>query len=223
MKNVIITVDGPSGAGKGTLCYALAEKLGFDFLDSGAIYRITALEALKKQVNLENEDAVAEVGRNLNVQFVPDNGEVNVILDGENVGDQIRTAEAGQNASKVAAFPKVREALLQRQRNFACEKGLVADGRDMGTIVFPEAQVKLFLDASAEERAKRRVKQLQLKGFNANFEQILGEIKERDYRDRNRAVAPLVPAKDALVLDSTHLSIDEVIRQALGYISSKGL
>ena len=219
MKNVIITV----GAGKGTLCYALAEKLGFDFLDSGAIYRITALDALKKQVNLENEDAVAEVGRNLNVQFVPDNGEVNVILDGENVGDQIRTAEAGQNASKVAAFPKVREALLQRQRNFACEKGLVADGRDMGTIVFPEAQVKLFLDASAEERAKRRVKQLQLKGFNANFEQILGEIKERDYRDRNRAVAPLVPAKDALVLDSTHLSIDEVIRQALEYISSKGL
>ena len=212
MKNVIITVDGPSGAGKGTLCYALAEKLGFDFLDSGAIYRITALDALKKQVNLENEDAVAEVGRNLNVQFVPDNGEVNVILDGENVGDQIRTAEAGQNASKVAAFPKVREALLQRQRDFACEKGLVADGRDMGTIVFPEAQIKLFLDASAEERAKRRVKQLQLKGFNANFEQILGEIKERDYRDRNRAVAPLVPAKDALVLDSTHLSIDEVIR-----------
>lgn len=223
MKNVIITVDGPSGAGKGTLCYALAEKLGFDFLDSGAIYRITALDALKKQVNLENEDAVAEVGRNLNVQFVPDNGEVNVILDGENVGNQIRTAEAGQNASKVAAFPKVREALLQRQRNFACEKGLVADGRDMGTIVFPEAQIKLFLDASAEERAKRRVKQLQLKGFNANFEQILGEIKERDYRDRNRAVAPLVPAKDALVLDSTHLSIDEVIRQALEYISSKGL
>ncbi|WP_288234512.1 (d)CMP kinase [uncultured Haemophilus sp.] len=223
MKNVIITVDGPSGAGKGTLCYALAEKLGFDFLDSGAIYRITALDALKKQVNLENEDAVAEVGRNLNVQFVPDNGEVNVILDGENVGDQIRTAEAGQNASKVAAFPKVREALLQRQRDFACEKGLVADGRDMGTIVFPEAQIKLFLDASAEERAKRRVKQLQLKGFNANFEQILGEIKERDYRDRNRAVAPLVPAKDALVLDSTHLSIDEVIRQALEYISSKGL
>ena len=223
MKNVIITVDGPSGAGKGTLCYALAEKLGFDFLDSGAIYRITALDALKKQVNLENEDAVAEVGRNLNVQFVPDNGEVNVILDGENVGDQIATAEAGQNASKVAAFPKVREALLQRQRDFACEKGLVADGRDMGTIVFPEAQIKLFLDASAEERAKRRVKQLQLKGFNANFEQILGEIKERDYRDRNRAVAPLVPAKDALVLDSTHLSIDEVIRQALEYISSKGL
>ena len=215
MKNVIITVDGPSGAGKGTLCYALAEKLGFDFLDSGAIYRITALDALKKQVNLEDENAVAEIGRNLNVQFVPNNGEVNVILDGENVGDQIRTA-------KVAAFPKVREALLQRQRDFASSKGLVADGRDMGTIVFPEAQIKLFLDASAEERAKRRVKQLQFKGFNANFDKILDEIRERDYRDRNRAVAPLVPAKDALVLDSTHLSISEVINQALEYISSKG-
>ena len=222
MKNVIITVDGPSGAGKGTLCYALAEKLGFDFLDSGAIYRITALDALKKQVTLEDENAVAEIGRNLNVQFVPNNGEVNVILDGENVGDQIRTAEAGQNASKVAAFPKVREALLQRQRDFASSKGLVADGRDMGTIVFPEAQIKLFLDASAEERAKRRVKQLQFKGFNANFDKILDEIRERDYRDRNRAVAPLVPAKDALVLDSTHLSISEVINQALEYISSKG-
>nr|WP_314741893.1 (d)CMP kinase [uncultured Haemophilus sp.] len=223
MSNVIITVDGPSGAGKGTLCYALAEKLGFDFLDSGAIYRITALAAVKKNVNLEDEEAVAEVGRNLNVQFVPDAGEVNVILDGENVGDQIRTAEAGQNASKVAAFPKVRAALLQRQRDFAGQNGLVADGRDMGTVVFPEAQIKLFLDASAEERAKRRVKQLQSKGFNANFEQILGEIKERDYRDRNRVVAPLVPAKDALVLDSTYLSIDEVIQQALAYISSKGL
>lgn len=223
MSNVIITVDGPSGAGKGTLCYALADKLGFDFLDSGAIYRITALAAVKKNVSLEDEEAVAEVGRNLNVQFVPNAGEVNVILDGENVGDQIRTAEAGQNASKVAAFPKVREALLQRQRDFANANGLVADGRDMGTVVFPEAQVKLFLDASAEERAKRRVKQLQSKGFNANFEQILDEIKERDYRDRNRAVAPLVPATDALVLDSTHLSIDEVIQQALAYISSKGL
>lgn len=223
MKNVIITVDGPSGTGKGTLCYALANKLGFDFLDSGAIYRITALAAVKKKVNLEDEEALADIGRNLNVQFVPNQGEVSVILDNENVGDQIRTAEAGQNASKIAAFPKVREALLQRQRDFASKKGLVADGRDMGTIVFPEAQVKLFLDASAEERAKRRVKQLQLKGFNANFEQILDEIKERDYRDRNRAVAPLIPAKEALVLDSTHLSIDEVIKQALDYISSKSL
>ena len=219
MKNFIITVDGPSGAGKGTLCHALAEKLGFDFLDSGAIYRITALAAVKSGTALDDEDSLAEIGRNLDVKFIPKDGEVNVILNGENVGDQIRTAEAGQNASKVAVFSKVREALLQRQRDFSSDRGLIADGRDMGTVVFPEAQVKLFLDASAEERTKRRVKQLQEKGFNANFDEILAEIKERDYRDRNRAVAPLVPAKDALLLDSTDLSIDEVIEQALNHIS----
>lgn len=219
MNHFIITVDGPSGAGKGTLCHALAEKLGFDFLDSGAIYRITALAAVKAGIALDDEDALAEIGRRLDVKFVPKDGEINVILNGENVGDQIRTAEAGQNASKVAVFPKVREALLQRQRDFSTSKGLIADGRDMGTVVFPEAQVKLFLDASAEERVKRRVKQLQEKGFNANFDEILAEIKERDFRDRNREVAPLVPAKDALLLDSTSLSIDEVVRQALDHIS----
>ena len=169
----IITVDGPSGAGKGTLCHALAEKLKADFLDSGAIYRITALAAVKKGISLDDEVALAKLGRQLDIRFEPKNGEVNVILDGENVGDQIRTAEAGQNASKVAALPQVRAALLQRQRDFASSKGLVADGRD--------------------------------------------------FRDRNREVAPLVPAADALLLDSTHLSIDEVIAQALGYISSKGI
>ena len=219
----IITVDGPSGAGKGTLCHALAEKLKADFLDSGAIYRITALAAVKKGISLDDEVALAQLGRQLDIRFEPKNGEVNVILDGENVGVQIRTAEAGQNASKVAALPQVRAALLQRQRDFASANGLVADGRDMGTVVFPNAQVKLFLDASAEERTKRRVKQLQEKGFNANFDDILAEIKERDFRDRNREVAPLVPAADALLLDSTHLSIDEVIAQALAYISSKGI
>ncbi|AHG75519.1 Cytidylate kinase [Mannheimia varigena USDA-ARS-USMARC-1388] len=219
MENIVITVDGPSGAGKGTLCHALAEKLGFNFLDSGALYRITALSAVKKGVALDDEAKLAEIGRNLDIQFLPENGEIKVILDGENVGDQIRTAQAGQNASKVAAFPLVREALLERQRAFSSEKGLIADGRDMGTVVFPNAQIKLFLDASAEERTKRRVKQLQEKGFNANFDEILAEIKERDFRDRNRAVAPLVPAKDALLLDSTHLSIDDVIKQALDHIA----
>lgn len=219
MEKIVITVDGPSGAGKGTLCHALAEKLGFDFLDSGALYRITALSAVKKGVALDDEAKLAELGQNLNIQFLPENGEINVILDGENVGDQIRTAQAGQNASKVAAFPKVRAALLERQRAFSTEKGLIADGRDMGTVVFPDAKIKLFLDASAEERAKRRVKQLQEKGFNANFDEILAEIKERDFRDRNREVAPLVPAKDALLLDSTHLSIEDVISQALDYIA----
>lgn len=218
MKGIVITVDGPSGAGKGTLCHALADKLGYDFLDSGAIYRILALAAVKQGISLENEDELAELGRKLNVKFVPENGEISVILENENVGDQIRTAQAGQNASKIAIFPKVREALLQRQRDFSSEKGLIADGRDMGTVVFPEAKIKFFLDASAEERTKRRVKQLQEKGFNANFDGILAEIKERDFRDRNRAVAPLIPANDALVLDSTHLSIDEVVKQALAHI-----
>lgn len=221
MENIVITVDGPSGAGKGTLCHALADKLGFDFLDSGAIYRILALAALKQQIDFEDETALAELGRRLEVKFVPQSNEVQVILDGENVGDQIRTAQAGQNASKIAIYPKVREALLQRQRDFSSEKGLIADGRDMGTIVFPHAQIKFFLDASAEERTKRRVKQLQEKGFNANFDEILAEIKERDFRDRNRSIAPLVPAKDAVILDSTHLSIEDVIQQALDHIAQK--
>lgn len=221
MENIVITVDGPSGAGKGTLCHALADKLGFDFLDSGAIYRILALAALKQQIDFEDETALAELGRRLEVKFVPQGNEVQVILDGENVGDQIRTAQAGQNASKIAIYPKVREALLQRQRDFSSEKGLIADGRDMGTIVFPHAQIKFFLDASAEERTKRRVKQLQEKGFNANFDGILAEIKERDFRDRNRPIAPLVPAKDAVILDSTHLSIEDVIQQALEHITQK--
>ncbi|ACL32129.1 (d)CMP kinase [Glaesserella parasuis] len=218
---IVITVDGPSGAGKGTLCHALAEKLGFDFLDSGAIYRILALAAVKQGIAFESETALAQLGRNLNVKFVPENNEIQVILDGENVGDQIRTAQAGQNASKIAVYPQVREALLQRQRDFRSPKGLIADGRDMGTVVFPEAEIKFFLDASAEERTRRRVKQLQEKGFNANFDEILAEIKERDFRDRNRPVAPLVPAKDAMILDSTHLSIEEVIQQALDYIAQK--
>ena len=217
----IITVDGPSGAGKGTLCYALAEKLGYALLDSGAIYRVTALAALQRKTDLTNESALAELARHLDIQFIPQNGEVNILLAGMNVSHLIRTQEAADAASKVAVFPEVRSALLQLQQDFAKNDGLIADGRDMGTVVFPNAQVKLFLDASAEERAKRRYKQLQNKGINGNFEQILAEIKERDFRDRNREVAPLKPADDALLLDSTTLSIDEVIDQALAYIQEK--
>ena len=219
--NKIITVDGPSGAGKGTLCYALAEKLGFALLDSGAIYRVTALAALKSAVDLADESALAELAQHLHIEFVAQDGEVQILLNGENVSGQIRTQEVADAASKVAVFPQVRAALLQRQRDFATGKGLIADGRDMGTVVFPEAQVKLFLDASAEERAKRRYNQLQNKGISGSFAQILAEIKARDLRDRNRAVAPLKPADDAFLLDSTALSIDEVIRQALVYIQQR--
>lgn len=218
---MIITVDGPSGAGKGTLCYALAEKLGFALLDSGAIYRVTALAALKRAVDLSDEFQLAELARNLNIEFLPVDGEVNIMLDGMNVSSLIRTQEVAEAASKIAVFPQVRAALLQLQQDFAKNEGLIADGRDMGTVVFPNAQVKLFLDASAEERAKRRYKQLQNKGINGNFEQILAEIKERDFRDRNREVAPLKPADDALLLDSTTLSIGEVIDRALAYIQEK--
>ncbi|AAP96165.1 cytidylate kinase [[Haemophilus] ducreyi] len=219
MNNFVITVDGPSGVGKGTLSAALANKLGFALLDSGAIYRISALAALRQGIAFDDEDELAKLIPTLAIEFISNNDEVTAILNGENVTTQIRSAEAGQNASKIAIFPKVRAALLQRQRDFSSPMGLIADGRDMGTIVFPDAQVKFFLEASAEERTKRRVKQLQEKGFNANFGEILAEIKTRDLRDRTRAVVPLVPAKDALLLDSTHLSIEEVISQALAHIA----
>lgn len=215
---VIVTVDGPSGAGKGTLCYALAEKLGFALLDSGAIYRVLALAALKSAVDLDDESGLAALARGLDVRFLPVDGAVRVLLGGEDVSASIRTQAVAEAASRVAVFPAVRAALLQLQREFAQDSGLIADGRDMGTVVFPAAAAKLFLDASVEARAKRRYKQLQSQGIDGNFAQILAEVKARDERDRNRAVAPLKPAEDALVLDSTALSIDEVVKQALDYI-----
>jgi cytidylate kinase len=198
----VITVDGPSGAGKGTLCKALAEAFGWHLLDSGAIYRVLALAALHHQVDIVSEDALVPLAAH---------------LEGEDVTHEIRTETVGNTASQAAAFPRVREALLRRQRAFKEMPGLIADGRDMGTVVFPEAPVKIFLDASPEERANRRMLQLQEKGFSVNFERLLAEIKERDDRDRNRPIAPLVPAQDALMLDSTSMSIDAVIEKALAY------
>ncbi|GAL34790.1 cytidylate kinase [Vibrio maritimus] len=217
----VITVDGPSGAGKGTLCMLLAEKLGYHLLDSGAIYRVLALAAIHHGVDLESEDALVPLAMHLDVQFVAEGELVKVILEGEDVSGELRKEETGNAASKIAALPRVREALLRRQRAFNIEPGLVADGRDMGTVVFPEAPVKIFLDASAKERAQRRFKQLQLKGLDVRFDDLLSEIEERDYRDRNRAVAPLRPADDALVLDSTSLNIEQVLEKALQYIESK--
>jgi cytidylate kinase len=216
----VITVDGPSGAGKGTLCMLLANQLGYHLLDSGAIYRVLALAAMHHGVDLESEDALVPIAMHLDVQFVAEGDLVKVILEGEDVSGELRKEQTGNVASKVAALPRVREALLRRQRAFNEAPGLVADGRDMGTVVFPEAEVKIFLDASADERAQRRYKQLQLKGLDVNFDDLLSEIEERDYRDRNRAVAPLRPAEDALVLDSTSLTIEQVVEKALHYIES---
>ncbi|WP_318453280.1 (d)CMP kinase [Photobacterium leiognathi] len=217
----VITVDGPSGAGKGTLCMLLAEKLGWNLLDSGAIYRVLALAAIHHGVDIESEDALVPLAAHLDVQFVAEGELVKVILEGEDVSDTLRTEEVGNTASKVAALPRVREALLRRQRAFSEAPGLVADGRDMGTVVFPGAEVKIFLDASAEERATRRMNQLQKKGLDVNFSSLLSEIQERDYRDRNRAVAPLRPADDALVLDSTELSIEQVLEKVLAHVDAK--
>ncbi|EKO3804550.1 (d)CMP kinase [Vibrio harveyi] len=217
----VVTVDGPSGAGKGTLCMLLARKLGFHLLDSGAIYRVLALAAIHHGVDTESEDALVPLATHLDVQFVAEGDLVKVILEGEDVSGELRKEETGMAASKVAALPRVREALLRRQRAFETAPGLVADGRDMGTVVFTGAQAKIFLDASAEERANRRLKQLQDKGLDVRFADLLSEIQERDDRDRNRPVAPLRPAEDALVLDSTSMTIDEVVEKALQYIESK--
>lgn len=214
----VITVDGPSGAGKGTLCKAIAESLGWRLLDSGAIYRVLAMAALHHQVDITSEEALLPLAAHLDVCFVAQDGKLLVVLEGEDVSNEIRTETVGNTASRAAKLPRVREALLRRQRAFREEPGLVADGRDMGTVVFPDAPVKIFLDANAEERAQRRRLQLQERGFNVTFECLLAEIRERDDRDRNRAIAPLVPTSDAFVLDSTSLSIGEVIQQALGYV-----
>ncbi|PIJ51319.1 cytidylate kinase [Erwinia sp. OLTSP20] len=217
----VITIDGPGGAGKGTLCKAMAAALSWRLLDSGAIYRVLALAALHHHIDITSEEALVPVAAHLDVRFDVNQGETRVVLEGEDVTTEIRSQEVSNTASKVAVFPRVREALLRRQRAFRDAPGLIADGRDMGTVVFPDAPVKIFLDASAEERARRRMLQLQQKGFSVNFERLLAEITERDDRDRNRAVAPLVPATDALVLDSTSMTIEQVIEKALNYAREK--
>ncbi|MCC4263815.1 (d)CMP kinase [Oceanimonas baumannii] len=217
----VITVDGPGGAGKGTLCQLLAEQLKWNLLDSGAIYRVLALAALHHNVDLNDEAGLMPLAAHLDVQFPTAGGEIRVILEGEDVSRDIRTQEVADAASKVAAFPRVREALLRRQRAFRSKPGLIADGRDMGTVVFQDAEVKIFLDASAEERASRRFKQLQEKGFDVSFDRLLSEIQERDDRDRNRAVAPLKAAEDALVIDSTDLTIAEVLDRVLSHTKVK--
>ncbi|MCC5878666.1 MAG: (d)CMP kinase [Idiomarina sp.] len=215
----VITIDGPSGSGKGTISRLLADKLGWHLLDSGAIYRVLAVASLHHNFGTQDEESLVALATDLDVKFVAneDSGLTHVILEGEDVTMAIRTQEVANQASKVAALPRVREALLRRQRAFREMPGLVADGRDMGTVVFKDAQAKIFLTASAEERAERRFNQLQEKGMDANMEALVTEIRERDERDMNRSAAPLKPAEDSLMLDSTSISIDEVLDRVLQY------
>jgi cytidylate kinase len=218
----VITVDGPSGVGKGTLCQWLAARLGWRLLDSGALYRLTALAAMRRSLPLEDENQVAAVAAGLDVEFRPGaDGAQRLILEGAEVDVAIRGERCGNAASRVAALPAVRAALLRRQRDFRRFPGLIADGRDMGTVVFPDAELKLFLTASAGERALRRYKQLSENGLDANLENLTKEIAERDARDAERAVAPLRPAVDAEILDTTGLGIPEVCKWALEQVARR--
>lgn len=221
----VIAIDGPSGSGKGTIASLLAKKLGWSLLDSGALYRLLAFAARNHGVDLTNEEALKLLAAHLDVQFVAAaNGQPQrIILEGEEVTDAIRNEQIGAGASQVAALGAVRDALLQRQRAFQEMPGLVADGRDMGTVVFPDAPLKIFLTASAEERARRRYLQLKAKGDDVNLASLLDEIRLRDERDTQRTVAPLKPAVDAIQLDSTELSIEQVLERILSEVANRDL
>jgi CMP/dCMP kinase len=231
-KNIpVITIDGPSGVGKGTISGLLANHLAWNYLDSGALYRITAHAALTHSIDLTDatasENSIAKLALSLNIQFKSDG---KILLDSKDISKQIRTEKCGNNASKIAALPQVRQALLQKQKDFCSLPGLIADGRDMGTTIFPHAQYKIFLTASAEERGKRRYTQLQNMKENAKImgspkltssndkvtlSTIISEIKQRDDRDMNRSVSPLIPATDAIVIDTSDFTIDEVFNKVL--------
>lgn len=207
----VIAIDGPTASGKGTVAHLVAEALGWSTLDSGALYRLTALAALNRQLPADNAAEVAAVARALDVSFEADG----IWLEGDNVSDAIRQERVGNFASQIAGYPALRQALLERQRAFRVPPGLVADGRDMGTVVFPDAALKVFLVADVQARAERRCKQLINKGISANLDDLLRDMRERDARDTQRSVAPLVPATDAHVLDSSALTIEQTVQAVL--------
>lgn len=211
----VLCLDGPSGAGKGTVAQAVAERLGWHYLDSGALYRLLAFAASEQGIALDDEEALAALAERFDVRF--EDGRM--LLDGREIGNRIRTEEAGNNASRVAAMPAVRQALLAWQRRQARPPGLVADGRDMGATVFPASPCKVFLTASAEERAQRRYKQLREKGFSVTLARLFQEIRERDERDANRSASPLRPADGAVVIDTTELNIEQVAARVLEVVA----
>ncbi len=219
----VICVDGPSGAGKGTLSQRLAETLGWHLLDSGALYRIVGHACVLRDISWQDESRVAEVAETLDVRFMPSPAGVSVWLAGKDVTAQIRSQDGSRGASAVAVLAKVRVALLDRQRSMATLPGLVADGRDMGTVVFPNAVLKIFLTASAEARARRRQAQLLEKGESVSLPRLLDSINERDERDTNRSASPLVAAKDAVHIDSSTLTVDAVCDRVLEFAADKGL
>jgi len=214
----VITVDGPSGAGKGTLTGLLTSELSWNFLDSGAIYRVTAIAAQQKGVSFDDIAGLVAIGESLDVVFKKISGETKVILDSKDITHEVRLETTGNLASKIAPIPELRNAVLNRQRLFRQSPGLIADGRDMGTVVFPDANLKFYLTASPEERAKRRFLQLKETGVDVSIARLADEIKERDDRDMNRDVAPLKPAEDAIILDSSDLSIEEVFKKAMTFV-----
>jgi len=219
----VLALDGPGGSGKGTIGQILAQRLGWHFLDSGALYRVVGVVATRKGVSLDDRPVLARLATSMDIHFVPrtDGGAAAVLLHGEDIGDQLRTEESGRLASIVAAIPEVRSALLQKQHSFRRLPGLVADGRDMGSTVFPDAILKVYLSASPEVRAQRRYKQLIDKGFDVNLPRLLDEIRERDARDAGRAVSPLKPAQDACILDTSQLDISGVVERVYGLLQQR--
>ena len=219
----VLALDGPSGSGKGTVGQILAQQLGWHFLDSGALYRTLGVAAERARVDLEDKPGLARLARDMNLRFVPrSSGDtVDVVLDGVDVGGRLRTEESGRRASILAAIPEVRQALLQKQHSFRQPPGLVADGRDMGSTVFPDAILKIYLTASPEVRAERRYKQLKEKGFDANLQRLLDEIRERDARDAGREASPLKPAENAYILDTSQLDISGVVERIYGLLQER--
>ena len=221
MTRPVISIDGPSGAGKGTAAQLVAQALDWALLDSGALYRIVGYAATEAGIDLDDGTAVAELAQTLDISFQPGDAGVLTLLAGEDISAAIRTEEGGAAASRVAVHPELRSALMEIQRGFGGNRGLVADGRDMGTVVFPDAPLKIFLTASAEARAERRYKQLKDKGESVNLARLLGDIQERDERDRSRSVSPLLPADDAIVIDSTATPIDAVFDTVMADVTAR--